>query len=91
MRRRAGAQRAPTDGKLIRNDARAGRSWTLSGELWDITSKFDGKGENPVKQANMDQLAEYIAYIKELPSQVHVHGPAPPLPLPLPARAPVRA
>ena len=49
---------------------RAHRSWTLSGELWAVTSKFDGKGEKPVPEAKMAALAEYVAYLKELPSQV---------------------
>jgi len=49
-----------------------GRSWTLSGELWDVTSKLDGKGTDPVPEAKMAVLADYLAHVKELPSQVRV-------------------
>merc|ERR1719478_222842 len=55
------------DGEIKDEDKE--KSWTLSGELWAVTSKFDGKGEKPVPEAKMAALAEYVAYLKELPSQ----------------------
>ena len=42
-------------------------SFELSKKIVAITMKFDGKAETPVP--DMPALAEFIAYIKELPSQ----------------------
>ena len=38
-------------------------------QIASISLKFDGKGKEPVKEADMPMLAKYVAYMKELPSQ----------------------
>jgi len=50
------------------SDALKAKSKTLSVEMKAISNTFDGKSVAPV--ADMLVLAEYVAWMKELPSQV---------------------
>jgi hypothetical protein len=55
------------DAAGLLTDAQEQASFELSQKIVAITMKFDGKAEAPVQ--DMPALAEFIAYIKELPSQ----------------------
>jgi len=45
------------------------QSRVLSTQIMEISRKFDAKGVEPVSNLKMPVLAEYVAYMKELPSQ----------------------
>jgi len=45
------------------------KSQALSTKILSVTKLFDAKGEEPVAEAKMPVLAEFVAYMKELPSQ----------------------